>query len=119
MFEWIRYTVQAAGGIDVDKAAKEKREKKEEKKLKRYIYSTAVKILTIVLGVLYLLISVVSIISIIENGSDLLYMAKYILLSIIDIVVLISLIFGKKKGEIVSIIGSCLFAIILFVSVSI
>ena len=115
MFDWISDMVREANGIDSRAAKLERKEKNELKKSKKYIYSKSMKILTFSLGVIYILLAVFTVVTLIKNSSDMTNIIKYIILALIDFVVLFSLIIGKKKGEVVAVIGSGLFVIGLLI----
>lgn len=115
MFDWINDMVREANGIDSRAAKLERKEKNELKKSKKYIYSKSMKILTFSLGIIYILLAVFTIVALIKNSSDMTNIIKYVMLALIDFVVLFSLIIGKKKGEIIAVIGSGLFIVCLLV----
>lgn len=116
MFDWFREMGQELSGIDSEVAKKERKEKQELKKLNKFIFSKSAKIGTIILAVLYIVMAG-SMISFLKNdGEHLLQIIKYIVMSIIAIVVIFSLVFGKKKGEIVALIGAFIFVVGLFLS---
>lgn len=116
MFEWFREIGEEIGGIDSAAAKKERLEKKELKKTNRYIFSSGTKALIIVLGAVYLLMAGTMIVTLKGMPETTLQIVKYALMSIIDIVVLFSLIFGKKKGEIIALVGGIIFVVGLFFS---
>ena len=117
MFDFFREMGEELAGIDSDAARKHRKEKAEQKKLDRFIYTRGMKTLTITLGILYVLIAVSAIIALrtIASGAGL-QIVKYIFMSIVAIVVIFALIFGKKKGEIVAVIGTFIFVVGLFLS---
>jgi len=116
VFEWFREIGEEIGGIDSAAAKKERLEKKELKKTNRYIFSSGTKALIIVLGAVYLLMAGTMIVTLKGMPETTLQIVKYALMSIIDIVVLFSLIFGKKKGEIIALVGGIIFVVGLFFS---
>ncbi len=117
MFDWFREVFEEVGGIDPIQAKKERKEKKEEKKLNIFIFSKKMKILFIVLGLLYIIMAGSTVAALKETEGALLYIIKYIMQSIIAMIVIFALIFGKKKGEIVAVIGSFIFALGMFLSI--
>ena len=116
MFDWFREVGEELGGIDSVAAKKERLEKKEQKKLNRFIFSNTTKAIFIVCGVLYLVTAGSMIFALKGTEEALPYIAKYIFMSIVDIVVLFALIIGKKKGEIVALVGTFIFVVGLFLS---
>lgn len=78
------------------------------------------KTITYVFGFLYLLMAIPQIILIASGGGEvgkmMFSIVVYALQIIIDLIVLISLILGKKKGEIVAIVGIILFVVIMYAS---
>lgn len=117
MFDWFRDIGLELGGIDSKAAKKERMEKREQKKLNRFIFTGGMKVLIIVLGVLYLFLSGSMIIALRSVDNSAPQIVKYIAMSIVDMVVIISLIFGKKKGEMIALVGVFLFVVGLFLSV--
>lgn len=117
MFDWFREMAEELGGIDSVSAKKERMEKKEEKKKNQFIFSSGMKILFIVLGVLYVIMAGSAIIALKGTPQATPYILKYIVMSIIAILVVFALVFGKKKGEIVALVGAFIFVVGLFLSI--
>lgn len=116
MFDWFREMGEELRGIDSEAAKKERMEKRELKKLNRYIFSGGMKALTIALGTLYVVMAGSMIMALRTMPQTMPYIVKYVLMSIIAIVVIFALVFGKKKGEIVALIGAFVFVVGLFLS---
>lgn len=76
--------------------------------------------LIIVFGILYLIMAIPQVILIVTVGNEIEKMiigaVVYALQIIIDLIVLISLIFGKKKGEKIAIGGITVFVLIMYAS---
>lgn len=117
MFDWFKEVVMELNGIDSNAARKARMEKREQKKLDYFIFSPVMKALTIVLGVVYIIMAI-GVISAVKNMAldSVGIIIRYVLMSIIAIVVIFSLIFGKKKGEIVALVGAFIFVVGMFLS---
>jgi len=117
MFDWFRDMGHELSGLDSQATKRERIEKREQKKLNRFIFTGGTKALIIALGVLYIVMAgsmVIELRGIEETAS---HIAKYIAMSIIAIVVIFSLIIGKKKGEIIALAGTFIFVVGLFLSI--
>lgn len=98
-------------GEDVESA---KKLKKEKEKAEKIIYPKDVKIVTYVLAGFYILVALVSSILTIKFYGFSFSVVSSILLSIIAILIIIFLSRKTKKGEIISIILSVVFALGLY-----
>lgn len=116
MFDWFREMGEELSGIDSKLAKKERMEKREQKKLNRFIFSNGSKALVIALGVLYLILAGSMIIALKSTTGAIPHIIKYLFMAVVDLVVIFALIFGKRKGEIVALVGSFIFVVCLFVS---
>lgn len=116
MFDWFREVGEELSGIDCTAAKKERMEKKEQRKLNCFIFSNEMKILIIVCGIVYLVMAGSMIVALKGTAEAILYIVKHIIMSLVDIVVIFALIFGKKKGELVALIGVFIFVVGLFLS---
>ena len=117
MLDWFREIAEELSGIDSSAAKKERVVKREQKKSNRFIYSPGMKIVTIFLSILYIVLAISMIRALREQpGDTTIQIVKYVLMSILASVVSFSLIFGRKKGEIVAIIGTYIFVVGLFLS---
>jgi len=116
MFEWFRDMGHELSGLDSRATKKERMEKREQKKLNRFIFTGGTKALIIALGVLYIVMAGSMIIALRGVEETAPHIVKYIAMSIIDLVVIFSLIFGKKKGEIIALVGAFVFVVGLFLS---
>ena len=101
-------------GEDVESA---KKLKKEKEKVEKIIYSKDVKIVTYVLAGFYILIALVSSILTIKFYGFSFSVVPSILLSIIAFLIIVFLSRKTKKGEIISIILSVVFALGLYGSI--
>lgn len=72
------------------------------------------KILIIALGVLYVVMAGSMIVALKGTAEATPYIFKYAIMSIVSLVVIFALIFGKKKGEIVALVGSFIFVVGMF-----
>lgn len=117
MFDWFREVAEELSGIDSAAAKKERMEKREQKKLDRFIFSRGAKATIIVLGLLYIIMTV-STLGAVKNMSANAtgVIVKSILMSILAIVVIFALLIGKKKGEIVALVGTFIFVVGVFLS---
>lgn len=118
MFDWFRELGEELGGIDSIAAKNERKKKQELKKLNCYIFSGSTKVLISALGVLYVVMSTTAIVALKDMKGTAPLIAKHIVMSIIAMVVVLGLIFGKKKGEIVALVGIFIFCVGLFLSIS-
>lgn len=117
MFEYFRDIYLESQGIDCLAAEKIRNEKKEIKRLERYLFTKKMKALVIVLGIIYLAIAGGNLYAL-KGSSDMwLVYLRYGGLSALDIAICMALIFGKKKGEIVAIIGIFIFILINYLAV--
>lgn len=98
-------------GEDVESA---KKLKKEKEKAEKIIYPKDVKIVTYVLAGFYILVALVSSILTIKFYGFSFSVVSSILLSIIAILIIVFLSRKTKKGEIISIILSVVFALGLY-----
>lgn len=117
MFDWFRDMAREAAGIDSEAVKKEILAKKEIDKSKRYIFSKKAKIIIVALGLFYVVMSGTTINVLKDIEGTLLIIIKNIVMSILSILVIFALLFGKKKGEMVALIGIFLFVIGLFLSI--
>jgi hypothetical protein len=87
--------------------------RQEKKKLqqKTFIFSKAGKIIVILVGILYLFLAATNIVIAINSNTFNLGFAKYILLSILTIAVIILIVLKNKKAEIASLICIIVFII--------
>lgn len=117
MFDWFREMGEELSGIDSTAAKKERMEKREQKKIECFIFTKKNKVLIIVMGIIYLLMSwnMIMLLNGMEKSD--IYIIKYIIMDLIDIAVIFALICGKRKGEIIALIGSFIFVVGLFFSV--
>ena len=116
MFDWFRDVAEEMGGIDSEAAKKERLAKKEKAKLNRFIFTKTSRAIVIAVGVLYLVSAGSVIIGMKATGYIAPLIVKFAVLSIVDIGVIVSLITGKKKGEIAALIGCFIFIVILYLS---
>lgn len=117
MFDWFREVGEELRGIDSAAAKKERMEKQEQKKIDRFIFSRGAKALIIVLGLLYIIMTICTI-GVVKNMAEnaVAFIVKSILMSIIAIVVIFALLVGKKKGEIVALVGTFIFVVGMYLS---
>jgi len=117
LFDFFKDMALELQGIDADAAKAERKHKRETEQKEKFIFTKKMKTMIIVLGILYLLM-VISLVVTMKNFRDSVSsLVVYSILGVTDIVVLISLIFGKKKGEFVALVGIFLFLCGLFLSV--
>ncbi|MBD5403021.1 hypothetical protein HDR58_09560 [bacterium] len=116
MFDWFREIGEELGGIDSVAAKKERMEKKEKERLNTFIFSGKMKLLIICLGILYIIMSGSTIKTLIAEGR-IAIIIKRIVMMINAAIVIFALCFGKKKGEIVALIGAFIFVLLLFLSI--
>ena len=124
MFDFFRDMAHDLGGIDTKKAKQLREEKREIEKLSKFIFNKSMKRFVIAIGCLYLLLSIILIIGLFDmseairnsGGNVALGIVKYAILILIDIAVLVSLLLGTKKSEIVALIGVFLFMLLLYAS---
>jgi len=117
MFDWFIKMGDELRGIDSAATHKEYIGKIEQKKNERFIFSGSTKIMVIALGVIYIFMAAGMIMILKETTGAALHIIKYLLMSVIDLIVIFSLTFGKKKGEIVSFVGILIFVSGLFLSI--
>ncbi|BAL01881.1 hypothetical protein OBV_p-00260 (plasmid) [Oscillibacter valericigenes Sjm18-20] len=117
MFDWFRYVAEEMGGIDSEAAKRERLEKKEKAKLNRFIFTKLSKAIVIAAGVLYLSSAGAAVFAMKSTGYSIPFIVKFFVLSVVDIGVIISLVTGKKKGEIAALIGCFVFVVILYLSI--
>jgi hypothetical protein len=116
MLDWFREIGQELVGIDSEAAKKERKEKEELKKLNKFIFSKTTKVAIIILAIIYIFMAGNMIYLLKSYKGYLLQIVKYIIMSILAIIIIFSLIFGKKKGEIVALIIGFIFIVMLFLS---
>lgn len=117
MFDWFRDMAKEMAGIDSEAAKKELLEKKAIEKSNRYIFTKKAKTLVIALAVIYIFMSGSTIALLKDVDGTLLLILKNIVMSILAIFIILSLIVGKKKGELAAVIGIFVFVVCLFLSV--
>lgn len=87
-------------------------------KEKKYIFSKGMKTLVVVLGILYLLMAMPTIIAVAKKiGDDVTKIANVItygILIVTDLVAIISLLFGKKKGEKIALVAVIIFILLIY-----
>ena len=116
MFDFFKDIIQEAGGIDTAKAKRQREEQREIEKLSRYIFSVKAKRFIFIIGALYLFISVPMIAVYWNAPNNIIPIAKYITLIIVDIITCVALLRGTKKGEIVALISGFVFIVLLYIS---
>lgn len=117
MFDFFKYMKDEMLGIDAELAYKERKEQQEREKEERYIFTNKAKAITIVMAAVYIMIAFLMIIAL-KNSESPLFIIQYIFKALIAVGVIISLLVGKKRGEIVALSGIALFIILLLVSVA-
>lgn len=113
MFEFFKDVYAEINGLDSDKIREEKRNTKNQMVKEKKIFNRTTKIIITVVGVLYLVLSFINISVIIRNGFTPM-IVKYVLLSMLSIVVMIIIHFKKKEFQIASLIGIAVFIIVNF-----
>ena len=113
MLDFLRDVILEVKGINSEKWHKEKLEKDISKKENIYLLSKKTKI---IIFVIYLLAEVINIVVFWENNGMINIRAKGIILSIIDIIVLVCLLLKNKTAEIIAIILSIIFIILMYTS---
>lgn len=116
MLDFLRDVILEVKGINSEKWHKEKLEKDISKKENIYLLSKKTKIIIFVFGIIYLLAEVINIVVFWENNGMINIRAKGIILSIIDIIVLVCLLLKNKTAEIIAIIFSIIFIILMYTS---
>ena len=116
MLDFLRDVILEVRGINSEKWHKEKLEKDISKKENIYLLSKKTKIIIFVFGIIYLLAEVINIVVFWENNGMINIRAKGIILSIIDIIVLVCLLLKNKTAEIIAIIFSIIFIILMYTS---
>lgn len=116
MLDFLRDVILEVRGINSEKWHKEKLEKDISKKENIYLLSKKTKIIIFVFGIIYLLAEVINIVVFWENNGMINIRAKGIILSIIDIIVLVCLLLKNKTTEIIAIIFSIIFIILMYTS---
>lgn len=116
MLDFLRDVILEVKGINSEKWHKEKLEKDISKKENIYLLSKKTKIIIFVFGIIYLLAEVINIVVFWENNGMINIRAKGIILSIIDIIVLVCLLLKNKTAEIIAIILSIIFIILMYTS---
>jgi len=114
MFEFFRDAINEVNGIDVKAAKHLKNEEYEREKLNRFIFSKKSKAIIFIIGISYFLYAGMMIAMLINTGINPLYIIKYIILSMLDIIVCLCLLIGSKKFEIVALIGVIIFLFLLY-----
>lgn len=117
MFDWFIEMGLEMSGVDTVAAKKERMEKREQKKLNRYIFSYGMKVLIIAMGILYVAMAgsvIIMLRTLFLNATA--QIVKYVLMSVDAIVVIFALLVGKKKGEIVALVGVFIFVVGLFLT---
>lgn len=116
MLDFLRDVILEVKGINSEKWHKEKLKKDISKKENIYLLSKKTKIIIFVFGIIYLLAEVINIVVFWENNGMINIRAKGIILSIIDIIVLVCLLLKNKTAEIIAIILSIIFIILMYTS---
>lgn len=116
MFDWFRTIALEAKGIDSSNAISKRELKRQEAKKNRFIFSKKMKVLIIILGVLYMIIAVTTAVFEISEGNMSLRLVVSFFLCLLDIAIIVSLIIGKRTGEIAALAGIILFFLGIYVS---
>lgn len=117
MFDWFREIGEELGGIDSATAKKERMEKREQERLNKFIFTRNMKMLIISLGVLYIIMAGSTIKMLITAAGSTLLIMKYIVMMLNAAAVIFALCFGKKKGEMIALVGVFIFIVLLFLSI--
>ncbi len=116
MFEFFKDTLNEYRGIDIQKVKEERRKKQEQEREERFIFSRKSKVIIVTIGVLYLVMAFL-VISIYKSHANAVgTIVVYSVLSVIDIGTIISIIVGKRTGEIIGLVGVIAFMLLLFFS---
>ena len=108
MFDFIRDIVAEANGLDVELMRVERRKKRKSKAL----ISRGSKIIIFVIGMLYLIVSGVNISYEIRMGIADYFTLRYVVLSVIDVMVLVFMFCKKKWIQVIAVVGILLFVIL-------
>lgn len=111
MFDFFKDAYAEINGLDVDRMKDERKNIRKQCQL----FNRKTKIIISIVGVLYLVIASTNILMLLKNGFSPLIL-KYVLLSILDISIIVTMLIKNRKTEIVSIVGIVLFVIINFKS---
>lgn len=119
MFEFFRYMTDELSGIDTEAAYKEKKEKEEREreceKENRIIFSKKAKKIVIGFAIFYVVITFTTLIAF-KGVLGMISVLFYITKMMLAIGVLISILIGKKKGEITALSLIVVFFLFLFLS---
>jgi len=117
MFDFFKYIIQEAGGIDTIKAKNQRDEQRESEKISRCIFSFKSKLIILFMGALYIVIAVLTIVASWNKPRSIILLAKCLTLSTFDIITCVALLKGTHKGEIVALVSGLIFIILLYASV--
>ncbi len=111
MFDWFKDVVEELNGIDSSYEKEKKLSKVKKQNTKYYIFSKKIKALIISLGLIYLVMIAITIGIINDFYNYKIFVVKSIALMIIDLITIGCISFGKKKGEIIALIGIIIFVL--------
>lgn len=116
MFDFFLHFTHELRGIDTEAIKKERLTHEAELRKDRSLFSKGLRRVIITLGVFFLILSAIMIILAVQTAVDVFMIFKYVVLFIVDIVMLVSLAVGKKKGEIAALISIIVFLLVLFIT---
>lgn len=115
MFDFFRDMARELSGVRKPESPVEVPQKKKDRRIPKWA-----KALIITMGVVYLLMAVPQILIVtqlgLEQAKKILAIVIYVVQALLDLTVIISLLIGKKKGEIVAIICGVVFILVMYVS---
>lgn len=114
MFEFFKDIYLESNGIDVQQYKKNKllQQQEKKKKDKDIIFPKTIKRLIIVMDILYIFIACANIYILVTYGGELLYILKFVFLSLLALSVIVLLMLRNKKAEQIAIILICIFAFV-------
>lgn len=107
MLDFIKDMIAEANGLDSEKMKEERRNKNKEK----HIFSKSIKVIVTIVGILYLFVAVTNISICLRQNEAFIKIGKYLFLSILDLIVMVSLLLKNKKAELTALIGIVLFVL--------
>jgi len=125
MFEYFRDIANEMNGIDMKAARLEREERLAQEKLSRFIFSKKIRRTVVVICCVSIFISI-SIIAVAVNtyrenyvGNENIFPVVIwnVLLIIISVIVGVSLLNGTKKGELIALVGSFIYVVLLYATI--
>lgn len=117
MFDFFKYVADEIRGVDTETIKKEKKEREEKEKANRIIFSKKAKIIICACAIMYILLTLATVTAL-RGSLAVTLILFYVLRMMIALGIVISILIGKKQGEITALIGIMIFFLLMFLGIA-